>query len=216
MKMKITKYGHCCLLIEEKGIRVLTDPGSYTTAQNNAKDINIILITHEHGDHLHIDSVKKIRENNPNATIVTNSAVDKLLREADIQDAIIIEDGQSEEVSGIKIAGYGNIHEDIFREWPRVQNTGYMIGERLYYPGDAFHNPKVHVDVLALPVSGPWVKISDALEFALDVKPATAFPVHDGGLNEIGLGFSRRVAPQILEKHGIKFIDLPLDKEIEI
>jgi L-ascorbate metabolism protein UlaG (beta-lactamase superfamily) len=214
--MKITKFGHCCLLIEENGVRVLTDPGSYTTTQNDVKDIDVILITHEHGDHLHIDSVKKVLENNPGVTIITNTSVDNLLRDAGIPDAIIIEDGQKDEVGGLTISGYGTIHEEIFREWPRVQNTGYMIGERLYYPGDAFHNPKVPVDILALPVSGPWVKISDALNFALDVMPKSIFPVHDGGLNETGLGFVRRVAPQILEKHGIKFMPLAIGKETDI
>lgn len=214
--MKITKFGHCCMLVEEKGVRVLTDPGTYTNAQDKVKGIDVIIITHEHADHLHIESVKKVRDNNPNSIIITNSAVDKLLREADIQDSLIIEDGQSEEVAGMKIVGYGTIHEEIFREYPRVQNTGYMIGERLYYPGDAFHNPKVPVDVLAWPVAGPWVKIADALDYALDVKPKVVFPVHDGGLNERGLGFSRRVAPQILEKRGIKFIALELGKVTEI
>jgi len=214
--MKITKYGHCCLLVEENGVKVLTDPGTYTTAQDDIKGINVILITHEHGDHLHIDSLKRVLENNPQATVVTNTAVDKLLREAGISDAIIVEDRQSEEVSGIRLSGYGTIHEEIFRDWPRVQNTGYMICERLYYPGDAFHNPKVPVEVLALPVAGPWVKIGDALNFALDVKPKVCFPVHDGGLNEMGRGFSKRVAPQILENHHIKFVDLEIGKETEL
>lgn len=36
--MKITKLGHCCLLIEIRGTRFLTDPGSYTTSQNTAVD----------------------------------------------------------------------------------------------------------------------------------------------------------------------------------
>ncbi|MFA6050457.1 MAG: MBL fold metallo-hydrolase [Candidatus Paceibacterota bacterium] len=214
--MKITKYGHCCLLIEEKGVHVLTDPGSYTTMQNDVKNIDIILITHEHGDHLHIESVKKILENNPEATIVTNSAVDKLLREAEIPDAVILEDGQSDEIGGLKISGYGNVHAEIFHELPRVQNTGYMIGERLYYPGDAFHNPRVPVDVLAWPAAGPWVKISDALDFALDVKPKVCFPVHDGALNPNGFGLLKRLPPQILEKHGIKFAFLETGEETEL
>ncbi|MBI2052837.1 MAG: MBL fold metallo-hydrolase, partial [Candidatus Ryanbacteria bacterium] len=29
--MKITKFGHCCLLIKENGVRILTDPGTYST-----------------------------------------------------------------------------------------------------------------------------------------------------------------------------------------
>ncbi len=214
--MKITKYGHCCLLVEEKGVRVLTDPGTYTTAQDDVKDINVILITHEHADHLHIDSLKRVRENNPTAAIVTNTAVDKLLREAGIQDAIIIEDGQSNEIAGIRLTGHGSIHEEIFREWPRVQNTGYMIGKDLYYPGDSFHNPRVPVDVLAWPVAGPWAKIGDALDFVLDVTPRVCFPVHDGMLNKFGTELINRVPAKILEEHNIKFVVLENGKEAEI
>lgn len=204
------------MLIEENRVRVITDPGTYTTAQDEVKNINVIVITHEHADHLHIESVRKIRENNPTSTIVTNSAVDKLLREADIQDAIIIEDGQSDEVAGIHISGHGHQHAEIYKSRSRVMNTGYMIGERLYYPGDAFHNPRIPVDVLALPVAGPWVKISEATDFALEVNPKVVFPVHDGMLNEFGIKVSRDIPGQVLPEAGIKFITLELDKETEV
>ena len=92
--MKVTKYGHCCLLIEEKGLRILTDPGSFTTAQNDVKSIDIILITHEHADHLHIDSLKIIIKNNPVARIITNNGVAKLLDKEKIKYQIV-DDGKS-------------------------------------------------------------------------------------------------------------------------
>lgn len=43
--MKITKFGHCCLLIEEHLLRILTDPGNYNTTPD-VENIDIILITH--------------------------------------------------------------------------------------------------------------------------------------------------------------------------
>jgi len=48
--MTLTKLGHCCLIIEDQGLRILTDPGEYTILQNQVKDIDLILITHEHAD----------------------------------------------------------------------------------------------------------------------------------------------------------------------
>lgn len=213
--MKITKYGHCCLLIEENGVRVLTDPGSYTTTQNQIMNIDVVLITHEHADHLHIGSVKEILKNNPEVLIVTNTSVNELLKKENILNTKIVEDGESFEYKGIKLSGYGNTHALIHEEWAKVQNTGYMIGERLYYPADAFHNPKVPIEILALPVAGPWMKISDAIDFAIEINPKKYFAVHDGGLNEYGLSPTNRVIPKILADHNISFIPLEIGKETE-
>lgn len=73
--MKITKFGHCCLLIEENGVRILTDPGTYSTQQSEVKNIDFVLITHEHSDHFHIDSLKALLKNNPQAKVITNKSV---------------------------------------------------------------------------------------------------------------------------------------------
>src|SRR3989338_5542153 len=84
--MKIKKLGHCCFIAEPKtGVRIMTDPGAFSALQLQEKNINAIIITHEHQDHLHIDSLKKVLENNPNAIVITNTAVGKLLDEAGIK-----------------------------------------------------------------------------------------------------------------------------------
>ncbi|MEK7125491.1 MAG: MBL fold metallo-hydrolase [Patescibacteria group bacterium] len=183
--MKITKLGHCCLVIEEKGLKILTDPGAWTTAQNEVKDIDVILITHEHADHLHVESVKTILVNNPPAKIVTNSAVAKILSAENIV-CEIVEHGQSTSVKDILFEGWGEKHADIYPSITPVQNTGYFIGQRLFYPGDALYNPQKPVDILALPVAGPWLKISEAVDYAKAVKPQICFPVHDGMLKITG------------------------------
>ena len=61
-----------------------------------------------------------------------------------------------------------------------VENAGYMIADKFYFPGDNFHNPGQPVDILALPVAGPWMKMSEAIDFAKEIKARTAFGVHDG------------------------------------
>lgn len=213
--MRITKLGHCCLLIEENGTRILTDPGSYSDAQNNIKGIDIVLITHEHQDHFHIDSVKKVLENNPTTSIITNNSVSVLLKKEKIDISKVVADGESLIEKGINFQGFGKVHALIHKDWPSVENTGYFINNRLFYPGDAFYNPKVSIDVLALPVAGPWMKISEAIDYAIEVKPKIAFGVHDGLLNNFGEGVIKRVPTQILEKHGINFMSLELGKEYE-
>lgn len=178
--MKITKLGHCCLLLEDNGITIMTDPGNYTIeAQENLTGINIILITHEHADHFHIDSVKKLLDTNPGVAIVSNSAVAKLL-EAEGIKAMIVGDGESAEVAGTKIEGFGKDHATIYGDMGKVENTGYMVNDRFYFPGDNFHQPEKAVDILALPVAGPWLKIGEAIDFAKAVGARIAFGVHDG------------------------------------
>lgn len=62
---------------------------------------------------------------------------------------------------------------------PYSANTGFMFEDRFFYPGDAYTDPGCPVEILALPVSGPWVKIGEAIDYALKLKPKVAFPVHD-------------------------------------
>ena len=217
--MKITKFGHCCLLIEEKGLQILTDPGTYTDAQNEIKNIDVILITHEHQDHFHVPSVKKILINNPGAVIITNSAVNDLLKKEGIISAKVVEDGEDLNVKDILFEAFGEKHAVVYKEIGQVENTGYFIGEKLFYPGDAYTIPergsKRNVEILAAPFAGPWVKISEAIEYVLAVKPKKCFPVHDGGLNDGGAGFSRTVAPKIFSVEGIEFVPIEINKETE-
>jgi L-ascorbate metabolism protein UlaG (beta-lactamase superfamily) len=188
--MQITKLGHCCLVLEIDGIKIVTDPGSFTTAQNELTGIDVILITHEHTDHFHVESVNALVKNNPGATIVCNKAVAALIAKENISAAVtIVGDGDTADVAGIKIEGFGKDHAPIYGTMGLVENTGYMVAEKFYFPGDNFHQPHKSVDVLALPVAGPWMKIADAIDFAKAVQPRAAFGVHDGMINPNFRGF---------------------------
>lgn len=195
--MKVTKLGHCCLVVESNGKRIMTDPGSFSTKQHEEMDIDIILFTHEHSDHFHLDSLKKVLQNNPQAKIITNTSVGKLLSAEQIPYEIL-EHGDSRTEQGVLLEAYGEIHEEIYEDFGQVQNTGYFIDNKLFYPGDALTNPGKFVEVLALPVSGPWVRVRDLITYVRSVKPAHIFPVHDAVLSEKGIGVFHRVIPRIL------------------
>jgi len=211
--MKIKKLGHCCFVAEPKeGIRVMTDPGAFSTMQTEEKNISAVLITHEHQDHLHIDSLKKVLENNPTAIVITNTAVGKLLDEAGVKYTKI-EEGQRYDLNGINISGFGNLHAEIYQTYGQVQNTGYMINN-LCYPGDAFSYPDVHVDILALPVTGPWMRVKDAVDYAKNINPRVVFPVHDAHIHDWAK-FIWSVPEKLLGEVGIKFKKPELGKEEE-
>lgn len=205
--MKITKFGHCCLLIEVLGKRILTDPGAFSNTQNEVRDIDLILITHEHGDHLHTESLAKILENNPKAKVVTNSSVGKILSDLAV-DYQILEGDSKTVLSDISVEAYDGKHAEIYEDYGQVQNTGYFIADKLFYPGDSYIEPGKYVPVLALPVSGPWCKSSEALAYALRVKPSTAFPVHDGLLNEYGIAVVHGFFEKLLPQNNINFVRL--------
>lgn len=209
--MKIKKIGHCCFVIETKGLRIMTDPGSWSSEQENEENIEMILITHEHGDHLHIESLKKVLAKNPKAHIYTNSSVAKILDEEQIKNCSVLEHGQNAEHAGIALEGHGKEHAEIYKDFGLVENTGYIVDHRLYFPGDAFHNPEKEIDVLALPVSAPWMSLKEAIDFAKTLKPKYAFPVHDGYLRFFeGIHES---CSDLLSEAKIEFISLTAGSE---
>ncbi len=205
--MIITKFGHCCLLIEVKGVRILTDPGNYNVTPE-VEGIDAILITHEHQDHVHVESLRSVLLKNPKARVFSHAGVGKILDEAGITYTLIA-DGEVVVVKGVRIESCGSEHACVHHELPAVQNTGFFIDETLFYPGDSFHNPKKNIAVLALPVAGPWMKLEDAVEYAKLIKPKVVFPVHDGMLRQgIELGPTRRIPTMLLEPLGITYVDM--------
>ena len=212
--MKVKKIGHCCFVAEPKsGVRIMTDPGDFTKNPENEKNISAILITHEHGDHLHIESLQKVLVNNSNAIVITNTAVGKLLDGAGIA-YIKVEDGETYDVGGVKIVGFGDLHAEIYEKLGQVQNTGYMI-EDLCYPGDSFNLPKGKVDILALPVAGPWVLMKTVINYAKEIKPRTSFPVHDAFIHDWA-SFIYKWPTTVLGPAGIDFQRLELGKEVNL
>lgn len=203
------------MIIEQKGKRILTDPGAWSTAQNQVKDVDFILITHEHPDHLHIESLQTVLQNNPNAKIITNSAVGKIISEKDIV-YFVLEHGHTMNYGEILIEAFGDKHEEIYEQFGLVQNTGYFIDNKFFYPGDAFTNPGKPIEILALPIVAPWTKFKVSMQYALEVKPKIAFPIHDGMLIADRSGPTYILPPKILEPKNIKFIPLKESENFEV
>jgi len=212
--MRITKFGQCCLLIEVGGKRILTDPGRFSTSQNTVTDIDLILITHEHADHLHSDSVRVILQNNPQAEVITNTSVGKVLTDMGVTFTVL-EGRATGTHADTLIEAFDGEHVEIIDDYGIVQNTGYFIANKLFYPGDAYTNPEKSVPVLALPVAGPWCKAADAIRYAVAVKPVKAFPVHDAVLSESGIALTHGLFGGQLDQVNIEFVPLKNDESAE-
>lgn len=205
--MKITKFAHSCLLIEESGASLLTDLGSW----NEVPDVTglaAVLITHEHMDHFDLDKLKALLEKNGEAKVITHAVVGAKLAEAGIAYTPIAP-GERVEVQGISIESYGTEHAIIYGDVSPCVNTGYLIADKLFMPGDALHDlPPRQVEVLALPTGGPWMKVSEAIDYAKAVRPKKVFPIHDAMYNDTYLGHMLRWFGPNLDAAGIGFINL--------
>jgi len=191
-------------VIKVGAVTILTDPGSYTVEEHSKLEgIDFILFTHEHGDHYHLESLKVILEKNPQAKIYANNSVSDLLEQAGIAYTKI-EHQQNFSLAGVEVVGIGEKHAEMHSSIPLSANLGFLIDNKLWYPGDAFTDPEQPVEILALPVSGPWMKIGEAVDYALKLKPKKAFPVHDG----TRFGSAHTIPQRVLTPEGIEFVPI--------
>lgn len=206
--MYITKYGHCCLLIEIEDTRILTDPGIFSEHYETLTNLDYILITHEHADHCHVEGVAALLTQNPNATVITNARVATLLEQRQIQ-ATVVDGTDSHTTDTVTITACDGSHAEIIGTVGIVQNTGYLLNEEFYYPGDSYTTPPQTPRVLAAPVAGPWCKVSEAIAFIEAVAPKVVTPVHDAVLSDAGIAVTYPHFSRELEARGIMFKPLP-------
>ncbi|HEX3099770.1 MAG TPA: MBL fold metallo-hydrolase, partial [Patescibacteria group bacterium] len=159
--MQITKFGHSCVLLDDGQAKILFDPGSYSQVPDISVDL--IIITHVHSDHYNIENLEKlIKAGSPK--IITNSQVKEELDKNNI-GCELLEHGQTSTVNGVKVDAFGNDHAIIHPGMPKFQNTGYLINDKIFHPGDAFVLPPNQVEILFLPIVAPWSKISETLDY---------------------------------------------------
>jgi L-ascorbate metabolism protein UlaG (beta-lactamase superfamily) len=211
--MHIRKLKHCCMLITVGKTVIMTDPGVFSIEKHDkVNHADIVLITHEHADHFHIESLKALIKRCPTVSVITNDAVGALLAKEGIEHHIM-KHGDAIEHKGVRIEAIGEKHAVVHSSLPVVSNVGFFIEGKFFYPGDAFTDPKRSVDVLALPTVAPWLKISESLDYALMVKPRIAFPVHDA---IAPAGFMHPVIEKVLGASGIEFVKLEEGGELDV
>jgi L-ascorbate metabolism protein UlaG (beta-lactamase superfamily) len=177
--MQLQKLGHCCLVIETARARFLIDPGCLSVGVEDLTGLTGVLITHNHEDHLDVERLDLLLGANPDAQVLCDEASAMQLSERGIAGHVV--HGGDRLDLGTSIRIYGDEHAVIHPDLPTVPNVGYLVADRFFYAGDAFTVPDRPVEVLAVPVGAPWMKVAEAVEFLRSVNPRIAIPVHDHG-----------------------------------
>ena len=184
--MELIKYGHACVVLCEGERRLVVDPGAFTdpTALDGA---SAVLVTHEHPDHFVADRLRAAMDADPALEIWTNGSVAGQLEGLGGR-VHVVGHGDAVSVAGFDVHVHGELHAEIHPEIPRVKNVGFLVDGQVFHPGDALTVPDEPVATLLLPVHAPWSKASEVIDYVRAVHADQAYAVHDGLLNDTGLG----------------------------
>jgi L-ascorbate metabolism protein UlaG (beta-lactamase superfamily) len=213
--MRLTKFGHSCLLVEEGRARILLDPGTWSDGFEELEGLTAVLFTHQHGDHLDAERLRGVLDRNQGVRVVSDEGSAELLDEAGV-DVEVVHDGDEFDVAGVGVRVAGRDHAVIHPDIPVVLNVGYLVAGRLFHPGDAFTPPGQHVEVLAVPAGAPWLKVSEAIEYLRQVRPLVAVPVHEKVLSALGMAIHYRQLEQLGAGDGTTFQVLDDGKPVEL
>lgn len=174
-------YGHASLMFEFRGLRIYADPVSRYADYASLPDANIILITHEHGDHLDPAAVGRIR--GEQTKIIANAKA-----AAAFENALVMKNGDKTKLDGITIEASPAYNTTKGREkyHPKGNGNGYILSMgkiRLYLAGDTEDIQEMkdlkNIDIAFLPVNQPYtMTVEQAAHAARLIKPAVFYPYH--------------------------------------
>jgi L-ascorbate metabolism protein UlaG (beta-lactamase superfamily) len=199
---EIRRLTDSCLLVSTDQDATMFDPGFHTFLEGDVDldsigEVTRVLITHEHGDHVHPDFVRWLLDRKRDLVVYSNQAVADLLRREDL-------DVSTEVPAGVTI-------EDVLHEMvptgARPPNRSFTLDGLLTHPGDS-REPTVTAPILALPLMAPWGSVTGGVEFARRLRPERVMMIHDFYLSEGGRSRIRQMAKGALTGDGIEVLEL--------
>lgn len=187
--IEITWLGHDSFRIT-KGKVIYIDPYQLSGSPPKA---DLVLITHDHFDHLSVDDLKKVA--GPQTAVVAPPACQRQLKGLRVKEVRSIEAGHKTQIHGIDVEAIPAYNVNKFRSpgnlfHPKGTGVGYVVtmgGKRIYHTGDSDPIPEMGtakgVDVALVPVSGTYVMTAhEAIEAVKVIEPKVAIPMHFGAI----------------------------------
>lgn len=204
--MRMTKFEHAALRIDDARQTLLIDPGSFTAPLDDLHSVVAVVLTHEHPDHwtpAHLDRLLRVQ---PDVPVFSTAGV---AAAAEGHDITVVAPGETHTVGAFTLRFFGGEHAEIHSSLPHIDNLAVLVNDRLYYPGDSYAVPDdVIVHTLAAPLGAPWLKIGEAIDFVLAVAPRQCFGTHDMTLSTIGRDMHRQRLQWATEQGGGEFFAL--------
>ena len=183
--MKLTHLGHACLLVETDRARLLIDPGTMSDFAA-VRDLDAVLVTHQHPDHVDAARLGVLLAANPGAQLVVDA--DSVSAVAGLPtEHVVARPGDRLTFGGSTVDVVGGLHAAVYGDVPDCTNAAYVVdGGALLHPGDSLFVAEMDIDVLAVAVDGPWLKLAEAVDYVRAVGPRVAVPIHEGETTDLG------------------------------
>lgn len=188
-ELKITFIGHGSLMFSFGGKIIHVDPDSRLADYSKLPKADLILITHEHGDHCDPKALNILKT--PKTILITNRAC---LPEA--KDRIVMQNDDSRTIEGMLIQAvpaYNLVHmrSEGVPFHPKGEGNGYVItfgDKKVYVAGDTENIPEMKqlkdIDFAFLPMNLPYTMTPEmAADAARSINPKVFYPYHYGETN---------------------------------
>jgi L-ascorbate metabolism protein UlaG (beta-lactamase superfamily) len=184
--LKIAFIGHGTLMLRFGGKTIHVDPWSRAADYSKMPKADLILLTHEHGDHLDTRAIETLRKSDTRL-VLTEACARR------VSDGVVMGNGDAQTLGGLRIEAvpaYNIVNKRSGGQpfHPKGQGNGYVItfgDKRIYIAGDTENTPEMKklkgIDVAFLPMNLPYTMTPEMVaDAARAFRPKVLYPYHYG------------------------------------